>query len=95
MNKNIMIIYLIYLAVISVIAFIAYFVDKKKAENKIYRTKEAVLLTLSLIGGCFLSYPAMFIFHHKTKKWYFHLVNILGIFIHILVFLFMLRSIKL
>ena len=59
--------------------------DKKKAKNGKWRTKEKTLLLLSFFGGAFGGYPAMLIFHHKTKgeHWYFTFVNILGLIIHI------------
>ena len=59
--------------------------DKRKAINKKYRTKEKTLLLLSFLGGAFGGYPAMLIFRHKTKAehWYFTAVNLLGLAIHI------------
>lgn len=85
MIETIRTIYIIYLAVLSIVTFIAYFIDKKKAQAKTWRTKEIVLLGLSLLGGAFGGYPAMLIFRHKTKgeHWYFTFVNILGIIIHV------------
>jgi uncharacterized membrane protein YsdA (DUF1294 family) len=71
--------YLIFLAVMSVVAFFTYAADKKKAEKKKWRTPEKVLLGLSFLGGAIGGYIAMFLFHHKTKKWYFHLANLLGL----------------
>ena len=83
MYKIILMIYAIYLVTISIVTFFAYFIDKKKAQAKMYRTKEALLISLSMLGGAFLGYISMFLFHHKTKKWYFHFFNILGIIIHV------------
>ena len=76
--------YAAYLVLLSIIAFIAYGVDKKKAINGSWRTKEKTLLLLSFLGGAFGGYPAMLIFRHKTKgeHWYFTFVNLLGIAIH-------------
>lgn len=84
--KQIVIIaYASYLVLLSIITFIAYGVDKKKAINKKYRTKEKTLLGLSFFGGAFGGYPAMLIFRHKTKgeHWYFTAVNLLGLAVHI------------
>lgn len=74
-----------YLILLSIITFIAYGVDKSKAKNGKWRTKEKTLLCLSFFGGAFGGYPAMLIFRHKTKAehWYFTLVNILGLIIHL------------
>lgn len=74
-----------WLVLLSIIAFIAYGVDKSKAKKGKWRTKEKTLLLLSFLGGAFGGFPAMLIFHHKTKgeHWYFTVVNILGLAIHI------------
>ena len=73
-----------YLLLLSFITFIAYGVDKKKAKDGKWRTKEKTLLLLSFFGGAFGGYPAMLIFRHKTKAehWYFTFINILGLLIH-------------
>ena len=73
-----------YLILLSLITFIAYGGDKKKAIKGAYRTKEKTLLLLSFFGGAFGGYPAMLVFHHKTKgeHWYFTFVNLLGIALH-------------
>ena len=71
--------YLIYLIVLSLITFFVYVTDKKKAQTGAWRVPEATLLLLSFIGGAVGGYAAMQLARHKTKKWYFHLVNIIGI----------------
>ena len=85
----VLIIYGAYLLLLSIITFIAYGADKRKARKGAYRTKEKTLLCLSFFGGAFGGYPAMLIFHHKTKgeHWYFTAVNILGILLHVGLFL--------
>ena len=85
-NKQIvLIVYAIYLVLLSIATFIAYGVDKKKAKDGKYRTKEKTLLFMSFLGGAFGGYPAMLIFRHKTKAehWYFTAVNLLGLAVHI------------
>lgn len=69
-----------YLIFISIITFIVYAVDKKRSKksNK-NRIPEKVLLLLSILGGAYGGYLAMIIKHHKTKHWYFVIINILGI----------------
>ena len=73
-----------WLVLLSIIAFITYGVDKSKAKKGKWRTKEKTLLLLSFLGGAFGGFPAMLVFHHKTKgeHWYFTVVNILGLMIH-------------
>ena len=69
-----------YLIIISIITFFIYSIDKKRAKQKNkQRISEKTLLTLSIIGGAFGGYLAMIIKHHKTKHWYFVIINILGI----------------
>ena len=69
-----------YLIFISIITFIVYAVDKKRSKksNK-NRIPEKVLLLLSILGGAYGGYLVMIIKHHKTKHWYFVIINILGI----------------
>ena len=84
-KQIVLIIYIAYLVLLSIATFIAYGVDKKKAKDGKYRTKEKTLLFMSFLGGAFGGYPAMLIFRHKTKAehWYFTIVNLLGLAIHI------------
>lgn len=72
-------IYLLYLAVLFVVTFLAYAVDKGKAKRGKWRISEKALLILSFFGGALGGYIAMNLVRHKTKKWYFHAVNLLGL----------------
>ncbi|MBQ7912557.1 MAG: DUF1294 domain-containing protein [Clostridia bacterium] len=64
---------------ISLIAFILYAVDKRRAIQKKWRIPEATLIGFSMVGGAAGGYLAMLIARHKTKHWYFHFFNILGL----------------
>ena len=70
---------LIAMAAVSLVAFIAYGLDKRKAKKGLWRTKEAVLLGLGFCGGAVGALLGMKAFRHKTKHWYFWVVNILGL----------------
>lgn len=70
---------LIAIAAVSLVAFIAYGLDKRKAKKGLWRTKEAVLLGLGFCGGAVGALLGMKAFRHKTKHWYFWVVNILGL----------------
>lgn len=70
---------IIIFAVISFVTFITYIVDKVKAVNGKWRIPEKILLSMSFLGGGIGGYIAMFLAKHKTRKTYFHIVNILGI----------------
>ena len=72
-------IYLIALAFVSFVTFCAYAVDKGKAKRGEWRISEKVLLLLSFFGGALGGCCAMHLVRHKTKKWYFHFVNLLGL----------------
>ena len=60
-----------YLLVINLIAFATYGIDKYKAKKQKWRVKEATLFLLAALGGSIGAFIAMYLFHHKTKKFYF------------------------
>ena len=72
-----------YLIVINIVSFFLYGIDKYLAINKKYRISEISLFVVSLIGGCFLGIIAMKLFHHKTRKISFWIVNILSLILWI------------
>jgi uncharacterized membrane protein YsdA (DUF1294 family) len=65
--------------VLSVITFFMYGADKFKAQRGKWRISEKALLISSFIGGAVGGFLAMQLFRHKTKHWYFNVVNILGL----------------
>ena len=75
--------YLILVIVMSLITFILYAVDKAKSKKNAWRIKEATLLLCSFFLGALGGYLGMLVFHHKTKHWYFQVVNIFSLAIHI------------
>ncbi len=86
---------LIVILAVSLINFIVYGVDKLKAKSGAFRVPEKVLLSLSFLGGALGGILAMNLFRHKTKHWYFWVVNVLSLIIHIAVLgYFFLISIK-
>lgn len=84
-------IYLIAVAVMSVISFILYAADKAKARQKAWRTPEKVLLLSSFLLGAPGGYAAMLVFRHKTKHWYFQVVNLVSLALQIAVLIILFK----
>lgn len=84
-----MLLYTAYLFIISLIAFVAYVLDKKRAIKNQWRIPETALLALSFLGGALGGYAAMHLVRHKTKKWYFHFVNVCGLVWQIALWIFL------
>ncbi len=68
-----------FFAVMSLITLILYKVDKVKAEKGKWRTKEATLLGFGFFGGALGALAGMKLFRHKTKHWYFWVINYAGL----------------
>jgi len=58
---------IIYLLVANVIGFLAMGIDKFKAKEGMWRTKEKTLFLIAVFGGSIGSIIGMYTFHHKTK----------------------------
>ncbi len=59
------------LLVLNVFGFILVSLDKFKAKNKLWRIPERSFFLLSILGGSIGVYTGLFLFHHKTRNWYF------------------------
>ena len=64
---------------ISAITLLLYVIDKIKAKLGAWRIPERTLLLFSFFGGGIGGAIGMLVFRHKTRHWYFVLVNILGV----------------
>lgn len=62
---------MIYFLIINCIGFIIMIIDKSKAKHHLYRISEKALFTVAIIGGSLGVWLGMYLFHHKTKHWYF------------------------
>lgn len=58
---------IIYLLVANAIGFLAMGIDKFKAKEGMWRTKEKTLFLIAVFGGSIGSIIGMYAFHHKTK----------------------------
>ncbi|MBQ8340510.1 MAG: DUF1294 domain-containing protein [Clostridia bacterium] len=74
--------YLLYLALMSLVTFCLYAADKRKAKKGTWRTPERVLLLFSFLGGAAGGTLAMYTIRHKTKHWYFVVVNVGSLILH-------------
>ena len=70
---------LLFFLLMSVIAFFLYGLDKRKARKGRFRIRESVLLGFSFFGGALGGTLGMSLFRHKTKHWYFRVINLLGL----------------
>ena len=79
----------LYLLAINVIGFLSMGIDKFKAKNKLWRTKEKTLFVIAMMGGSIGSIIGMYTFRHKTKHntFVYGMPIILGIQIGIVVYL--------
>jgi len=66
-------------AAASLLAFFAYRSDKRRAKRHRWRRSEYSLLTVGFLGGAVGALLGMKAFRHKTKHWYFWLVNFAGL----------------
>ena len=59
--------------------FVMYGLDKLFAINGMWRIPEVFLLFGSFLGGAIGGGAAMLLFRHKTRHWYFAVINIVGV----------------
>ncbi len=83
---------LAYYLIINIVTFTVYWADKRAAIRGSWRTRESVLLILSLLGGAFGGLLAMNLFHHKTRKPAFWIVNLIGCALHLYLIISLLRG---
>ena len=62
---------LIYILIINVITFLMMWFDKHEAKIGDWRVPERTLFLLVLLGGRIGGIAGMYVFRHKTRKWYF------------------------
>ena len=77
-----------FLLSVNVIAFFMYGIDKWKAKKDKWRTSEATLLWIAVIGGSIGAWLGMKVWHHKTmhKKFRYGLPLIIIVQIALIIF---------
>ena len=68
---NLVYIITIYLVIMNLTGLVLMGVDKSKARRHAWRIPEKVLFAVSFFGGSIGTWAGMYLFHHKTKHWYF------------------------
>lgn len=62
---------LFYILFISILGILIMKIDKYKATTHRYRISEKTIFIIALLGGSLGVWAGMYLFHHKTKHWYF------------------------
>lgn len=62
---------IIYLLVLNLLGLALMGLDKWKASSHRWRIPEVHLFIVCIIGGSLGCFTGMYLFRHKTKKWYF------------------------
>lgn len=61
----------LYFIVLNLTGFALMGIDKRRARKHLWRIPEKTLFLASLLGGSIGTLAGMYIFHHKTRHWYF------------------------
>lgn len=57
--------------IMNILAFCLMGIDKHRARTRQWRIPERVLFGAALLGGSVGAWAGMYLFHHKTRHWYF------------------------
>ena len=57
--------------IMNILTFCLMGVDKHRARTRQWRIPERVLFGAALLGGSVGAWAGMYLFHHKTRRWYF------------------------
>lgn len=63
--------WLLYLTLTNLVAFCLMAADKRRAQKRRWRIPEHTLFVAALAGGSLGAWLGMYVWHHKTKHWYF------------------------
>ncbi|MBN3490267.1 DUF1294 domain-containing protein [Acholeplasma equirhinis] len=85
MHPYIIYIYVVLWFIMSLVTFILYKTDKVKAEKNKRRISEKTLLLSSFLLGSMGGLLGMYLVRHKTKHWYFVLVNWASFVLHVVI----------
>ena len=91
MTENIVLWIVVYLAIMNIIGLVVMGTDKSKARRGAWRIPEKMLFLVSLLGGSVGTWAGMYIFRHKTKRWYFVVGMPAILILHIVLAVWMIR----
>lgn len=77
-----------YFLLINIISFLFYGIDKYNAIKGKWRIRENTLFSLSFLGGVIGSITGTLLFHHKTKKLKFRILNFISLILWITIYFF-------
>lgn len=83
---------LVYYLAINIILFLAMAIDKAKAVKGRWRIPESTLFILSVLGGAVGGFAAMYLFHHKNRKWSFKIIFALCLILHLVLVVFIVNT---
>lgn len=75
MHPYILYVYIVTWVFLSLVTFMLYSLDKKKAKDAKWRIKEKTLLLFSFLLGSIGGLMGLYVVRHKTKHWYFVVIN--------------------
>lgn len=61
----------VYLTAMNLLGLAVMGIDKAKAVRHSWRIPEKTLFLVSILGGGLGTWMGMYLFHHKTRHWYF------------------------
>lgn len=61
----------VYLIIINLLSLFLMTEDKRRARRHLWRIPERTLFAAALVGGSVGALLGMYLFHHKTRHWYF------------------------
>ena len=61
----------VYLVIINLLSLFLMAEAKRRARRHLWRIPERTLFAASLVGGSVGALLSMYLFHHKTRHWYF------------------------
>lgn len=62
---------MIYLIALNLLGLVLMGIDKAKAIRHAWRIPEKALFIIAVLGGSLGAWAGMYLFHHKTRHWYF------------------------